>query len=240
MCIRDSYKDIKDKLIAKGINANEIVFAHDFQTDTKKDEMQLKLNSGAYRVVIGSTEKLGVGNNIQLRLVAEHDLDPPWRPRDVEQRNGRMNRTGNSNSVARLYTYSTKDSFDLFMWETLKRKAAFIYQTKVSPRDAARVLDEDVTPNYSEIMAITTGNPLIREKMEINGQLEKLEAAQRVHKRQQWIRESDITTLTDVEKGLTNRLDRLTEILENIQGKNLVIGDIQITNSKQGLSLIHI
>lgn len=232
------YQDIKDKLVAKGIPANEIVFAHDFNTDARKDDMQAKLNQGIYRVVIGSTEKLGVGNNIQTRLVAEHDLDPPWRPRDVEQRNGRMDRPGNTNAVARKYTYATKDSFDLFMWETLKRKANFIYQTKVSPRDAARVIDEDMTPNYSEIMAITTGNPLIKEKMDLDSKIEKLEAGERIFNRQDWQRGSEISELKRTVDANKNRETSLNQIIPDIANKPLFIGKNEITDHKEGGKLL--
>lgn len=216
------YEDIKNKLVSSGIPEKEIAFSQDYKTDAKKKQLEGDINSGAIRVVVASTETLGVGSNIQERLVAQHNLDAPWRPRDLEQRGGRMERPGNNNDLTRRYNYTQSDSFDLFMWETLKRKAAFIQQAKVDPRSAAREIDEDLNPTYSEVMAITTGNPLIRQKIEVDSTVEKLQSAERSHKRAQWDNSNQIS-------NHQSRIDSLNEYIGKTEG---LIAGIKTNNSE--------
>ncbi len=177
------YEDIKAKLIKLGIPENQIVFAQDFKTDAEKIDLDAGLNSGRYRVAIGSTETLGVGRNVQERLIAIHNLDPAWRPRDFEQRIGRIDRQGNTVDRGYIFSYVTEDSFDLYIYETVKRKAKYIAQTKIDPRTAAREFEEDICPDWSEIIAITSRNPQIREKLEVDAVVERLLAAERSHYR---------------------------------------------------------
>ncbi len=180
------YEDIQEKLIARGMPADAIAIAQDYDKEPQKKLLEQQINNGDIAVCIASTAKLGVGSNVQQRLVALHNLDAPWRPRDLEQRIGRIERQGNMNDNVRIYNYSTIDSFDLFMWETLFRKAGFIVQIKVDPKNAARELLEDINPTYADVMAITTGNPKIKRKIELDGEVEKLQTLERGHQRNQW------------------------------------------------------
>tara|TARA_R110002073_G_scaffold209820_6_gene370335 strand:+ start:2 stop:1882 length:1881 start_codon:yes stop_codon:yes gene_type:complete len=235
------YDDIKNKLMANGVPEKEIAFSQDFKTDSKKKELESSLNNGDIRIVIASTETLGVGSNIQEKLVAQHNLDAPWRPRDLEQRGGRMERPGNSNETTRRYNYAQTDSFDLFMWETLKRKAAFIQQAKVDPRSAAREIDEDLNPTYSELMAITTGNPLIRRKIEIDSNVEKLQSAERSHKRSQWDNTYQIRsheTHTDYSNESIRSNNELQKLYQQ-ENSSLKIGNIIFTDPKKAASAIN-
>lgn len=161
------YSDLKQTLVRLGIPPEEVAFIHDADTDEAKESLFEKVRNGSVRVIVGSTEKMGAGTNVQNKLVALHDLDAPWRPADLEQRHGRILRQGNENDRVHIYTYVTKESFDLFMWETLKRKAGFINQIENGDKDV-RTVDESLDPSYAEVMAIVTGNPLIRRKIEID------------------------------------------------------------------------
>ena len=168
------YDDVKAKLMKTGIPAEEIAFIHDAKTDAEKEDIFARCRSGAIRFILGSTQKMGVGTNVQERLVALHELDPPWRPSDLEQRLGRMDRQGNSFDEAFSYRYVTVDSFDLFMWETLNRKLKMVNQALRRPEDCAREIDEEIEPGYEEILSITTGNPAIKEFMDTRQRSEKL------------------------------------------------------------------
>ncbi|WP_286715039.1 helicase-related protein [Marinobacter sp. tcs-11] len=168
------YDDVREKLIKAGIPEDEIAFIHSAKTDADKEEMFAKCRSGEIRFLLGSTQKMGVGTNVQERLVALHELDPPWKPADIEQRLGRMDRQGNSFETAYSYRYVTVDSFDLFMWETLNRKLKMVNQAMRRPEDCAREIDEEIEPGYEDILSITTGNPAIREFMDARQKLDKL------------------------------------------------------------------
>ena len=201
----DLYNDIKVKLAAGGIDEDKVVFARDFKTDAQKQELQDKMNSGEIAVTIGTTENMGVGKNVQERLAAIHDLSIPWRVRDLEQRGGRIERFGNIFENATRYKYTTKDSFDLFIWNKLKQKALFAAQTKRTPRDAAREFDEDVNLSYSEIMAANTGNPLIEESITLESEVDRLGMLERGHHRAKSSRMFEIGQLKD-------RIDELKEV----------------------------
>ena len=167
------YGDIKQILVRKGIPSHEIAFIHDAEKDEEKEELFEKVRSGEVRILIGSTEKMGAGTNVQNKLCALHHLDAPWRPSDLEQREGRILRQGNNNKNVKIFTYVTKDSFDLFMWETLKRKAGFINQVNNGDKDV-RSIDESMDPNYAEVMAMITGNSLIRDKIKLDQEVARL------------------------------------------------------------------
>jgi len=207
------YDDIKTKLIAGGIPEDKIVYARDYKTDSAKQELQDKMNSGEIAVTIGTTENMGVGKNVQERLVAIHDLSIPWRVRDLEQRGGRIERFGNIFDDATRYKYSTQDSFDLFIWNKLKQKALFAAQTKRTPRDAAREFDEEINPGYSEVMATLTGNPLIEESITLESKIDKLAMLERSHHRAKSSRMFEIGMLKD-------RIEETTEVI-NLR-KNVV------------------
>lgn len=161
------YADMKQKLMAAGIPESEIAFIHDAKTDAEKEDMFARARSGEIRFLFGSTQKMGVGTNVQDRLVALHDLDPPWRPSDLQQRLGRMERQGNLFDDVYAFRYVTVDSFDLFMYSTLDRKLKLVTQAMRKPEDCVREIDEEAEPSYEDIMAATTGNEAIKEFMEV-------------------------------------------------------------------------
>ncbi len=180
------YSDIRSKLVAAGIPPKEIAFIHDAETDTAKKLLFDGVNAGRVRILLGSTEKMGAGTNVQRRLVALHHLDAPWRPRDIEQREGRILRQGNTNKEVQIYRYVTEGSFDAYMWQTLETKARFIHQVmrgETSVR-AAEDLDSGAL-TYAEIKAIASGNPAVVEKIKIDTEIRKLDQLRAVHANQQ-------------------------------------------------------
>ncbi|MEN6624266.1 MAG: SNF2-related protein [Smithella sp.] len=172
------YDDIKAKLIAKGMAEKEIAFIHDAKNEKQKDALFARVRSGEVRVLLGSTAMMGTGTNVQDKLIALHDLDVPWRPSDLEQRRGRIVRQGNENPKVQIFRYVTEGTFDAYLWQIIENKQRFISQimTSKSPVRSAEDVDE-ATLSYAEIKAIATGNPLIKEKMDIDIQLEKLKMA---------------------------------------------------------------
>ena len=169
------YDDIRQKLIAKGIPADEIEFIHNADSDAKKKELFAKVRRGQIRVLMGSTFKMGAGTNVQQRLIALHDLDVPWRPADLEQRAGRIVRQGNTNSEVDLYRYVTEGTFDAYSYQLLESKQKFISQimTSKSPVRSAEDVDETAL-SYAEIKALASGNPKIMEKMQLDADVAKL------------------------------------------------------------------
>jgi N12 class adenine-specific DNA methylase len=169
------YSDIRKKLIESGVPENEIEFIHNADTEVKKKELFAKVRKGDVRILLGSTQKMGAGTNVQRLLYASHDLDCPWRPADLEQRAGRIIRQGNTNSDVQIRRYVTKDTFDSYMWQLVENKQKFIGQimTSKSPVRSAEDIDETAL-SYAEIKALTTGNPYIKEKMDLDTQVAKL------------------------------------------------------------------
>ena len=169
------YSDIRDKLIANGVPESEIEFIHNAETEVKKKELFSKVRKGDVRILLGSTPKMGAGTNVQRLLYASHDLDCPWRPADLEQRAGRIIRQGNTNPDVHIRRYVTKDTFDSYMWQLVENKQKFIGQimTSKSPVRSAEDIDE-MALSYAEIKALTTGNPYIKEKMDLDTQVAKL------------------------------------------------------------------
>lgn len=163
------YDDIKAKLAARGIPENEIEYIHNANTDNKKAALFKAVREGDVRILIGSTSKMGAGTNVQERLVALHHLDCPWKPSDIEQRNGRIIRQGNTNKKVNIYNYVTKNTFDAYLYQTLENKQRFISQimTSKSPARTCEDCDEAVL-NYAEIKSLCTGDPRIREKMDLD------------------------------------------------------------------------
>ena len=180
------YDDVRSKLISAGIPAGEIAFIHDAETDTAKKLLFDAVNAGRVRVLIGSTEKMGAGTNVQRRLVALHHLDAPWRPRDIEQREGRILRQGNANKEVQIYRYVTEGSFDAYMWQTLETKARFIHQVMRGETSVRAAEDlESGALTYAEIKAIASGNPAVVEKIKIDTEVRKLDQLRAVHDNQQ-------------------------------------------------------
>ncbi|EPV75119.1 hypothetical protein SAG0366_06260, partial [Streptococcus agalactiae GB00947] len=169
------YDDIRNKLVNMGILKDEIAFIHEADTDKQKDELFSKVRRGEVRVLLGSTQKMGAGTNVQNKLIALHDLDVPWRPSDLEQRSGRIVRQGNENDKVNIFRYVTENTFDAYLWQTIENKQKFISQimTSKTPVRVAEDVDE-ASLSYSEIKALATGNPLIKEKMDLDNEVTKL------------------------------------------------------------------
>ena len=171
----DVYNDVRDKLVAKGIPKEEVQFIHDADTETKKAELFGKVRNGTVRVLMGSTQKMGAGTNVQTRLIALHHLDCPWRPADIAQRNGRMVRQGNLNKEVSIFIYVTESTFDAYSWQLVENKQKFISQimTSKSPARSCEDLDEAAL-TYAEVKALAAGNPMIKEKMDLDIQVARL------------------------------------------------------------------
>ncbi len=169
------YNDIRKKLIGRGIPESEVKFIHEADTDMKKKELFQKTRKGEVRVLLGSTQKMGAGMNVQDRLIALHDVDCPWRPSDLEQRSGRIVRQGNSNPVVDIYRYVTEQTFDAYLYQLVEGKQKFASQimTSKSPVRSAEDIDETAL-SYAEIKMLATGNPYIKEKMDLDIQVQKL------------------------------------------------------------------
>lgn len=187
------YDDVREKLVAKGILREEIAFIHEANTETKKAELFAKVRSGQVRILLGSTPKLGAGTNMQDRLIALHHLDCPWKPSDLEQQEGRILRQGNRNQKVKIFRYVTENTFDSYMWQILENKQKFISQimTSKSPVRACDDVD-DTALTYAEIKALATGNPYIKEKMDLDIQVSKLKLMRANHTSQIYSLESDI------------------------------------------------
>ena len=179
------YEDMRDKLVARGTPANQIAFIHDANTDAKKKELFAKVRSGKVRVLMGSTFKMGAGTNVQDRLIAMHDLDCPWRPGDLEQRKGRIVRQGNMNPKVHIYRYVTEGTFDSYLWQTVENKQKFISQIMTSKSPVRSCEDLDGTAlSYAEIKALCAGNPLIKEKMDLDIEVARLRLLKSDHESQ--------------------------------------------------------
>ncbi|MEC0136976.1 DEAD/DEAH box helicase family protein [Paenibacillus macerans] len=181
------YDELRRKLMEKGVPADEIAFIHDANTEIKKKELFAKVRSGQVRILLGSTFKMGAGTNVQTKLIALHDLDCPWRPRDLEQRSGRIIRQGNQNSEVHIFRYVTENTFDAYLYQTLENKQRFISQimTSKSPVRSAEDIDETAL-SYAEVKALATGNPYIKEKMDLDIQVSKLKLLKANHLSQRY------------------------------------------------------
>ena len=177
------YDDIRSKLIAGGVPAEQIAFIHDANTEVKKKELFGKVRSGQVRVLLGSTSKMGAGTNVQDRLVAIHDLDCPWRPGDLQQRKGRIERQGNQNEKVHVFRYVTEGTFDAFLWQTVENKQKFISQimTSKSPVRSCNDVDE-VALSFAEIKALCAGDPRIKERMDLDVEVSRLKIIRRSSK----------------------------------------------------------
>jgi len=187
------YEDIRDKLIAKGVPENEIAFIHNANTETRKAELFAKVRSGQVRFLLGSTAKMGAGTNVQDRLIALHHLDVPWRPSDIEQQEGRILRQGNMNDKVKIFRYVTEGTFDSYSWQLIENKQKFIGQimTSKSPVRSCEDIDEAAL-TYAEVKALATGNPYIKEKMDLDIQVSKLKLLKANHTSQKYRLEDNI------------------------------------------------
>jgi hypothetical protein len=205
------YHVIRAKLVEMGVPGTEIAFIHDFESDTAKAELFKAVREGRIRVLLGSTLKMGVGTNIQTRLAALHHLDAPWRPSDVEQREGRIIRQGNLNEEVRIVRYVTEASFDAYIWQTLVTKARFIAQ--VMRGDTGMRSAEDVelaALSYAEVKALASGNPLVMEKAGIDAEVAKLSLLKSQWDNQRWSNQRESATLP-------GRIEKLRQRIEAIE-----------------------
>lgn len=213
------YDDIKKKLVARGVPENEIAFIHNADTDAKKKELFAKVRSGQVRVLMGSTAKMGAGTNVQDRLIALHDLDAPWRPGDLEQRKGRIERQGNMNETVHVYRYVTENSFDSYLWQTLENKQKFISQimTSKSPVRSCEDVDE-TTLSFAEIKALCAGDPRIKEKMNLDVEVSKLRLLKSSFQSQKYTLEDNLARYFPREIAETN--ERIAALESDIQTRD--------------------
>ena len=238
------YDDIREKLVEKGIPREEIAFIHEAGTEAKKAELFAKVRAGQVRILLGSTPKLGAGTNIQDRLIALHHLDCPWKPSDLEQQEGRILRQGNQNEKVKIFRYVTENTFDAYMWQILENKQKFISQimTSKSPVRACEDVD-DAALSYAEIKALATGNPYIREKMDLDIQVSKLKLMKANHTSQKYHLETDIAKNYPVQiaaqkeqiAGLRADREAVKPILEEKEKDNfsMMIGGKTYTDRKE-------
>ena len=210
------YNDIRTKLIERGIPVEEIKFIHEADTDVKKKELFQKTRKGEVRVLLGSTQKMGAGTNVQDKLIALHDVDCPWRPSDLEQRSGRIIRQGNSNPEVEIYRYVTEQTFDAYLYQLVEGKQKFASQimTSKSPVRSAEDIDETAL-SYAEIKMLATGNPYIKEKMDLDIQVQKLRLLKSNFLSEKYALEDKIIKYYPQRiAGLKTRLDGLTKDVE--------------------------
>ena len=181
------YEDIRQKLIAQGMPADQIAFIHEANTEVRKKELFAKVRTGQVRVLLGSTTKMGAGTNVQDRLVALHDLDCPWRPGDLAQRKGRIERQGNQNPLVHVYRYVTEGTFDAYLWQTVENKQKFISQIMTSKSPVRSCDDVDETAlSFAEIKALCAGDPRIKERMDLDVEVSKLKLMKADHQSKQY------------------------------------------------------
>jgi len=187
------YEDIRNKLIEKGVPPEEIAFIHEANTELRKAELFGKVRSGQVRFLLGSTQKMGAGTNVQDRIIALHHLDVPWRPSDIEQQEGRILRQGNLNPKVKIFRYVTEGTFDSYSWQLIENKQKFIGQimTSKSPVRSCEDVDEAAL-TYAEVKALATGNPYIKEKMDLDIQVSKLKLMKANHTSQKYRLEDNI------------------------------------------------
>ncbi|HEL1421698.1 TPA: DEAD/DEAH box helicase family protein, partial [Streptococcus equi subsp. equi] len=213
------YDDIKEKLTKMGIPKNETEFIHNAKNNKEKDKIFDKVRKGEIRVLLGSTQKMGAGTNAQNKLIATHDLDVPWRPADLEQRKGRIVRQGNENDDVHIFRYITENTFDAYLFQTLETKQTYISQIMNSktPVRVAEDIDE-ATLNYAEIKALATGNPLIREKMDLDVEVSKLKMLESNFKSNLYKMEDKVVKVYPKEiKSLKEKIENLKKDIEKVE-----------------------
>ena len=198
------YEDIRQKLIAKGVPAEQIAFIHEANTEVRKKELFSKVRTGQVRVLLGSTQTMGAGTNVQDRLVALHDLDCPWRPGDLAQRKGRIERQGNQNPLVHVYRYVTEGTFDAYLWQTVENKQKFISQIMTSKSPVRSCDDVDETAlSFAEIKALCAGDPRIKERMDLDVDVARLKLMKADHQSKQYHLEDQLlkTFPEEIEKN---------------------------------------
>ena len=220
------YDDVRNKLVERGIPKDQIAFIHEYNTEVKKAELFAKVRAGQVRILMGSTPKLGAGTNVQDRLLALHHLDCPWKPSDLEQQEGRILRQGNQNDKVKIFRYVTENTFDSYMWQILENKQKFISQimTSKSPVRACEDVD-DTALSYAEIKALATGNPYIKEKMDLDVQVSKLKLLKANHTSQIYRLESDIA------KNFPVQISALKERIAGMQIDSQVVKSVDLQDN---------
>ncbi|OBY96378.1 helicase [Streptococcus dysgalactiae subsp. equisimilis] len=236
------YDDIREKLVAMGIPKEEIAFIHEANSDKQKDELFAKVRKGEIRILMGSTQKMGAGTNVQNKLIALHDLDVPWRPADLEQRAGRIVRQGNENKEVSIFRYVTENTFDAYLWQTIENKQKFISQimTSKTPVRVAEDVDES-SLNYAEIKALATGDPKIKEKMDLDNEVTKLKMLEANYKSNRYRLEDKVAKNYPEEIARTEKLiEAIKEDIASVEPKAeddekftsiIILGD-KITDKK--------
>ena len=217
----NAYADLKNKLVGMGVPADQVAFIHDAKSDAAKQALFDAVNSGEKAVIIGSSDKMGVGTNIQERLLALHHVDAPWRPSDIEQREGRIIRQGNTNPTVQIYRYVTQGTFDAYMWSTIARKASFIKEMMQHGYDQRELEDVDgATLSYAEAAAIATGDKRVLEKVQTDADVDRLQKLKQIHE----------------QSAITNRI-RLAQIPERISGteasRDAILQDIKTRDANK-------
>lgn len=233
------YDEIKNKLLEEGILESEIAYIHNAKTDVKKKELFSKVREGKVRILIGSTGKMGAGTNVQERLIAIHDLDCPWRPSDLEQRAGRIVRQGNRNKDVYIYRYVTEGTFDAYLYQLVENKQKFIGQimTSKSPVRSAEDIDE-ASLSYAEIKALASGNPKVKEKMELDTKVSKLKLAKANYLSQKYDLEDRIIKYYPQKiKAIKTRIEGLENDIKDLKPQKefqqIKIKDMLIVDKKQ-------
>lgn len=229
-----AYGQLRDNLVAKGMDPARIAFVHDANTDQKKERLFAECRTGGIDVLIGSTAKMGVGTNIQTRATALHHLDCPWRPADVEQREGRIIRQGNQNEQVQILRYATEGSFDAYMWQTVERKGKFIDQVMhgdLTTREAEDI-SSDQSLSFNEVKALASGNPLLLEKAQADQELAKLQNLEKAHRASQVAARGALDRSQSVLSGLETRIPRLQEAIS--QASSTKGDDFRLTVPQTG------
>lgn len=233
------YDEIRNKLLEEGISESEIAYIHNAKTDVKKKELFSKVREGKVRILIGSTGKMGAGTNVQERLIAIHDLDCPWRPSDLEQRAGRIVRQGNRNKDVYIYRYVTEGTFDAYLYQLVENKQKFIGQimTSKSPVRSAEDIDE-ASLSYAEIKALASGNPKVKEKMELDTKVSKLKLAKANYLSQKYDLEDRIIKYYPQKiKSIKTRIEGLENDIKDLKPQKefqqIKIKDMLIVDKKQ-------
>lgn len=225
------YDDIREKLVAMGIPKEEIAFIHEANSDKQKDELFAKVRKGEIRILMGSTQKMGAGTNVQNKLIALHDLDVPWRPADLEQRAGRIVRQGNENKEVNIYRYVTENTFDAYLWQTIENKQKFISQimTSKTPVRVAEDVDES-SLNYAEIKALATGDPKIKEKMDLDNEVTKLKMLEANYKSNRYRLEDKVA------KNYPEEIARTEKLIEAVK-KDIVSVEPKVEGEEKFTSI---
>ena len=237
------YDDIRDKLIEKGVSADEIAYIHNAKSETQKSELFAKVRSGEVRILLGSTGKMGTGTNVQDRIIALHDLDVPWRPSDLEQRRGRMVRQGNINDKVHLYRYVTKGTFDAYSYQLLEKKQKFISQIMTSKEPGRKCADVDQAAlTYSEIKALCTGDERIREKLTLENRVKELQALKSEYNSTRYELEDKVNAYPEERKKLLLDIGNISKDMETVKNIPFDVKTesyrVKITIGKDAYSLL--